>query len=78
MSSPEGKEITLSGWKKSGISDVIHLGSTGLPPLESFNDLCPLMEVKEALCLTLLFPEELDWSIGGNDENHNGKDHSEW
>ena len=60
MSSPEGEEIILSGWKKSDIYDVIHLGSTGLPPLESFADLCPFMEAagpKEALSLTSLFRE---------------------
>ena len=33
MSSPEGKETILSGWKKSGIFDAIHLG---LPPLDSW------------------------------------------
>ena len=69
MSSPEGKKIILSGWKKSGIFDAIHLGSTGLPPLDSFADLCPLMEAagpKEALSLTLLFPEELNCFRGNN------------
>lgn len=44
MSNSEVKEIILSDWKTSGILDAIHLGSTGLPPLEPFVDLCSLME----------------------------------
>lgn len=43
MSSSEGKEIILSDWKASGILDAIHLGSTGLLPLDPFVNLCSLM-----------------------------------
>lgn len=39
MSSPENKEIILSRWKKSVISDDIHLVSKGLPPIEHFADI---------------------------------------
>ena len=56
------------------------MGSTGLPPLDPFADLSPFMETAgstEALSLTLLFPEELHY-FRGNDENHSNDDHSEW
>ena len=56
------------------------MGSTGLPPLDPFADLSPLMEAAgstEALSLTLLFPEELDY-FRDNYENHSNDDHSEW
>ena len=69
MSSPEGKEIILSGWKKLGIFDAIHLGLTGLPPLDPFADLCPLIQTAgptEAPSLTSLFQEELH-CFQGND-----------
>ena len=42
MSSPEGKAVIASGWKKSGIFDAINLGLSGLPMLDPFNDICPL------------------------------------
>ena len=76
MSSAEGKEIIISGWKKSGIFDAIQLGSGGLPPLDPFADLCPLMEVtgpREELSLTSLFPEELN-CFRGNDDIYNDDD----
>ena len=57
MSSPEGKKIILSGRKITGIFDAIHVGPTGLLPLDRYADLCPYMEATgptEALSLNLL------------------------
>ena len=62
-STDEGKEIHANLWKKAGIFDAIKLGSSGLPSLDSFADICPLIEslqLRENLSLSTLFPEELD------------------
>ena len=63
MSTAEGKEIVANGWKKAGIFDAIKLGSSGLPSLDPFADICPLIEslqLRENLSLSTLFPEELN------------------
>ena len=39
MNSPEGKEVSASGWKKSGIFDSIMMGSSKLPTLDPFDDI---------------------------------------
>ena len=62
-STDEGKKIHANLWKKAGIFDAIKLGSSGLPSLDSFADICPLIEslqLRENLSLSTLFPEELD------------------
>ena len=62
ISSPEGKAVIASGWKKSGIFDAVEMGLSKLPVLDPFNDICPLMEAllpKEMLSLASLFPQEL-------------------
>ena len=61
MSTDEGKEIVANGSKKAGIFDAIKLGSSGLPSLDPFADICPLIEslqLRENLSLSILFPEE--------------------
>ena len=81
MSSQEGKEIIASGWKKSGIYDALKLGSKGLPPLDPFDDICPLMEAvetNETLSLASLFPEELDCFRGNDDKEEAEEENSEW
>ena len=63
MTTSGGKEIMVSGWKKSGIFDVINLGSKNLPPLDPFEDVCPLMEFckfQESMSLSSMLPEELE------------------
>ena len=63
MATSGGKEITLSGWKKSGIFDAINLGSKNLPPLDPFEDVCPHMEFcefQESMSLSSMLPEELE------------------
>ena len=45
ISSPEGKTVIASGWKKSGIFDAVELGQLNkLSVLDAFSDTCPLME----------------------------------
>ena len=63
ISSPEGKAVIASGWKKLGIFDTVELGLSNLPVLDPFNDICPLMEVippKEMLSLASLLPLDLE------------------
>ena len=62
MSTDEGKEIVANGWKKAGIFDAIKLGSSDLPSLDAFADICPLIEslqLRGNLSLSTPFPESL-------------------
>ena len=63
ISSPEGKAVIASGWKKTGHFRRSWAGISKLPVLDSFNDICSLMEVippKKTLSLTSLFAQELE------------------
>ena len=79
MSTTKGKEVISNRWKRSGIYDSITLGSSKLPALDPFSDICPLMEVvppMETLSLVSLFPQELDsyrWRADDVSDNE-----SEW
>ena len=44
MTTEEGKEIILSGWRAAGISDAIKLGSAGMLTLDPFDDIDPMIE----------------------------------
>ena len=62
-SSPEGKVVITSGWRKSGILDAVEMGLSKLPVLDPFNDIYPLVDAslpKETLSLASLFPQELE------------------
>ena len=57
MTTTKGQEVIFNGWKR--IYDSITLGSSKLPALDTFSDICPLMEVAppmETLSLASLFP----------------------
>ena len=43
MTTSQGKEIIMSGWKASGRIEAIKKGSARLPSLDPFNDLDPLL-----------------------------------
>ena len=83
MNSPEGKEVSASGWKKSGIFDTITMGSSKLPTRDPFDDICPLMGVipeRETLSLASLLPKELKSYKRSltEDENDITSDDLEW
>ena len=83
MNSPEGKEVLASGWKKLDIFNVIMMGSSKLPALDPFDDICPLMGVipeRETLSLASLLPKELESYKKSltEDENDITSDDSEW
>ena len=43
MTTSQGKEIIMSGWKASGIIEAIEKESAKLPSLDPFNELDPLL-----------------------------------
>ena len=80
MSTDEGKEIVANGWKKADIFDAIKLGSSGLPSLDAFADISPLIEslqLRENLSLSTPFPEKLDCFREKIQESEDDSD-SEW
>ena len=83
MSTDEAKVIVANGpmvGKKPGIFDTSKLGSSGLPSLDPFADMCPLIEylqLRENLSLLTLFPEELDCLREKIQESEDNSD-SEW
>ena len=43
MTTSKGKEIIDSGWKATGASDAVKLGSSKLPPIDPFHDIDPML-----------------------------------
>ena len=43
FTSSKGKDIIISGWRASGILDALKLGSVGLPSIDPFDDIDPLV-----------------------------------
>lgn len=64
MSTEAGKIVVINGWKRAGIYDSVSMGSNGLPSLDPFNDLNPLLpecrSFSENTSLSSLFPIELE------------------
>ena len=48
MSSENGSNVTINGWKASGIFDTLKMGSSNLPPIDPFHDIAPIMESNDA------------------------------
>ena len=44
ITSAEGKELCLKGWKISGTKGAVELGVTKLPNIGKFNDIDPMLE----------------------------------
>ena len=79
MTTTKKQEIISNRWKRSGIYDSVTLGSSKLPALDPFSDICPLMEdapPMETRSLASLFPKELNsyrWRVDDvSDMNQNG------
>ena len=47
LTSPEGREICMEGWKVTGIYDAIQMTSKNLPSLDPFADIDPLFEEED-------------------------------
>ena len=43
MTSLSGKNVILKGWEKAGIKDGIEMGTAGLPSLDPFGEVDPLV-----------------------------------
>ena len=43
ITSSEGKEIVVNGWKTAGIYDALELGRKKLPSIDPFQDIDPLV-----------------------------------
>ena len=81
MNTEEGMKVTASGWKKSEIFDAITKGSSELPSLDPFDDICPLMEViqeQKTISLSSLMPSELEFYKTSPAEVEDSSDESEW
>ena len=48
ITTPNGMEIIESGWITSGVQNAIKLGSKGLPPIDTFENVGPLINENEA------------------------------
>ena len=47
MTSEAARKVIESGWVSAGIRDCIRLGVNGLPPIDPFQDLVPMMQTNE-------------------------------
>ena len=43
ITSAEGKEVILNGWKAASIYDAIRLGIGKMPPMDPYHDIDPLV-----------------------------------
>ena len=43
MTTPEGKEVIMAGWRATGILDAVRMGVSQLPSLDPFIDIDPPM-----------------------------------
>ena len=43
MTSNEGKQVCLKGWQVAGIKNAVAKGMSGLPSLDPFNDIDPML-----------------------------------
>ena len=44
MTSDDGKQVCLKGWQVAGIKDAVAKGMSGLPSLDPFNDIDPMLD----------------------------------
>ena len=82
MATEEGKEIISNGWKKTGIFYAIPLGSSQFPPLDTFNDVCSMLDNlvlnETSSVLQVCFPKRLihtggAWEIPMTKTNQTGR-----
>ena len=85
MTTLNGMKIIEIGWKASGIQDTIKLGSKGLPPIDPFEDIDPLINENQAAnegnqlqAIYALIYEELSLGNSRHEEIENDVDESDW
>ena len=77
MTTCKGSKIIESGWRAAGISDAIRLGSKGLPPIDPFQAIDPLLEKNaaeeykqlQAICGLTIDEQQIGYSPPINDED---------
>jgi len=55
MTTSKGREIIDSGWKASGISDAIKLGSEKMPSIDPFKDIDPMLSENTERIITVTY-----------------------
>lgn len=76
MSTKDGIEVIINGWKRSGIFEAVTKGSTSLPSIDPFQEIAPLPEGEYADA-DITYPIEVneDFSNSRDDED---SDDSDW
>ena len=82
MTTSKGSIIIKSGWRAAGISDAIRSGSNELPPIDSFQDIDPLLEKNaskeheqlQAICGLTLDERQIGYLPPINDEDDDEDD----
>ena len=77
MTTCKGSKIIESGWRAAGISDAIRLGNKGLPPIDPFQAIDPLLEKNtaeeykqlQAICGLTIDERQIECSLLINDED---------
>ena len=77
MTSSAGREICMKGWEKSGIFDAITKGTNGLPSLDPFSDIDPLVE-NENIINAITYQENALKERQYCSEKRNSESESEW
>jgi hypothetical protein len=84
MTCQKGKDVILSGWQASGITDAIALGLINLPSIDPFDDMDAMVEspsmddgMLQSICKLTL--DELSISYTRtDDDSSNNDDDSDW
>ena len=76
MATCKGSKMMESGWKAAEIFDAIRLGSKGLPPIDPFQPIDPLLEKNaseeyklQAICGLTIDERQIGYSPPINDED---------
>ena len=59
LTSPEGQEICIKGWKASGIYGAVNMSSANLPSLDPFSDIDPLLNDNQVFLSEHIHPAKL-------------------
>ena len=85
MTTPNGMEIIESGWTASGVQDAMKVGSKGLPPIDPFEDIDPLIKDNEAAneanqqqAICALTADKLSLGYLHHEESENDDSDWEW
>ena len=70
--------IILNGWKASGILGSVQDGSAGLPPIDPFQDLCPLPSSPHVANSDLEMPGSEIIGDFINEQDENDSEDSDW